>query len=628
MFGLNMGRLGRAICPQNPLYVGMLVDQNMLLGLDPAWTFTRSSSATYYDATGTLQTASNNVARLDYGANPGGVTNWIRNSVMQGAGVGVYPTNWFYSPLNSITADVVAFGIESGISYIDVRYQGTASGIGTVSNPILPDSTTSIPGVNNRTYTTSVYFKLVSGSFANITSLIMILSQRNIGGGLIADINGSNIVGSITSSLQRFSFTTTTTATATAYVIPKLINLAYPSGAVIDFTIRIGSPQLEFGSSATTFIPTLSSAVNVGAAPLGILFEEQRQNLLFPSGDLATLLTASNVAFTANQGVAPDNTATMTRITELATTAPHYAVKSGLTITANATCTFSSYVRAQENTFVQLFFDDNTSGIFATFDLSAGTISQANAGRGTGVATGAGIIPLGNGVYRVYISGRSDPGSTSVRCGFVMCTTGTPGFAPTYAGNASNGFLAWGMQLEQSLFMSSYWPTTVSATSRSADVATITGGAPSWYNTTQGTFYVEFRVDHNAANTGSQNGLFRWDDGVGTNNQGSMFMSNGGDQLVTYGISGGVAAINSFPVAAIKLAPLYNKISIAYGSLWRGGSNGNLISDSAASAAPVGITRMMLGASNISSWQLGGHLRRFRYWNRAISRTEMTTLTT
>ena len=394
------------------------------------------------------------------------------------------------------------------------------------------------------------------------------------------------------------------------------IGTYYDSAGVLR-TANNNIPRVDYGPNPAT-----------GAAPLGILFEEQRQNLLFPSGDISTLMTASAVVFTANAANAPDGTTTMTRIAEQAVSAPHYAVKSGLTITANNFCTFSSFVRAQENTFVQLFFDDNTNGCFVTFDLSAGTISQAIAARGTGTATGATITSLGSGMYRVTITGKADPAATGVRCGYVMCTTGTPGFAPSYAGNASNGLLAWGAQLEQSIFASSYWPTTVSATSRSADVATITGSAPSWYNTTQGTFLVEFRVDHNAANTGSQGGLFRWDDGVGTNNQGSMFMSNGGDQLVTYGISGGVAAINSFPVAAIKLAPLYNKMSIAYGSIWRGGSNGNLISDSAASAAPVGVTRLMLGESNISSWQLGGHLRRFRYWNRAVSRAEMTTLTT
>ncbi|MGB9878528.1 MAG: phage head spike fiber domain-containing protein, partial [Candidatus Pelagibacter ubique] len=67
-------------------------------------------------------------------------------------------------------------------------------------------------------------------------------------------------------------------------------------------------------------------------------------------------------------------------------------------------------------------------------------------------------------------------------------------FVGVNVGNAKNIYI-WGAQLEANAsFPTSYIPTTTSAVTRAADVASIEGtNFSSWYNQSEGTVYSEFR---------------------------------------------------------------------------------------------------------------------------------------
>ena len=243
-------------------------------------TFTRTSGATYFDSNGVLQTAGNNVPRLDY--NPITLaaqgllieearTNSIRNNTMQGAVAGTpgtVPTYWAptTSTANGITRTIVGTGTENGITYIDIQYAGTATANGNIN--ISADQNNFIAALQNQVWTFSVYFRLVGGSFANLTTNALYINSYTSGGAFDANATSSvsNYVAPTGSALntQRYFFTGTLSSANTAFVNGGLY-MTFNSGAVINFTLRIGLPQLELGAFATSVIPTTTTALTRSA---------------------------------------------------------------------------------------------------------------------------------------------------------------------------------------------------------------------------------------------------------------------------------------------------------------------------------------------------------------------------
>lgn len=79
-----------------------------------------------------------------------------------------------------------------------------------------------------------------------------------------------------------------------------------------------------------------------------------------------------------------------------------------------------------------------------------------------------------------------------------------PGNVQYFAGDINSqtaDILVWGPQIENGTFVTSYIPTTGTALTRSADVASITGSNfSSWYNQTEGTIYTQIIPNGISAN--------------------------------------------------------------------------------------------------------------------------------
>jgi len=185
-------------------------------------------------------------------------TNSIRNSTMVGAvagSPGTLPTNWAINNLFGLTQTIGTIGTESGLSYIDFRFNGTANASGNLE--IRSEAPTQIAALNSQVWTNSTYVKLVANpSPANSVGLG--IYERNSVGTALAF--GQETI-TPTTSLARFTFTRTLVGGATVAFVQPLINFNLTSGQAYDFTIRIAAPQMELGSYATTFIPTTTAAV-------------------------------------------------------------------------------------------------------------------------------------------------------------------------------------------------------------------------------------------------------------------------------------------------------------------------------------------------------------------------------
>jgi hypothetical protein len=236
--------------------------------LNPLITFTRASTSTFFNSAGVLTSAAINAPRFDY--NPLTLaaqgllieearTNSIRNNTMVGAAnPSTLPTNWGGNSIG-LTITIVGTGVQNGVTYIDVRYNGTTTGqFGTLTF----EPNNGVAASPSQSWTGSAYISLISGTLANI-------SQVGIGlyyfDSTPVVLSSNAFSAAITATLARYSGTGTTPA-STAFVQPGFyFNTTGASGQAVDFTVRIGLPQLEQGAFATSVIPTTTIALTRAA---------------------------------------------------------------------------------------------------------------------------------------------------------------------------------------------------------------------------------------------------------------------------------------------------------------------------------------------------------------------------
>jgi len=243
------------------------------------FTVTRATNATRVNASGLIESVASGIPRLDYFASGGTVgcpallvepaaTNQIRNNSMSGAVTGTpgtLPTGggWGNS-LVGLTQTVIGTGAENGISYIDIRFSGTATSTDVVETRY--ESTTQINALSGQTWTHSVYLKKIAEPNPPSNYQLNIYERASAGGYLA---NGALTIVPTTTNLQRFSQTRTLSQPTTAKTQPGLF-YSVVSGTAYNFTIRIGYPQMELGSVATSVIPTATGSVTRNADVISV----------------------------------------------------------------------------------------------------------------------------------------------------------------------------------------------------------------------------------------------------------------------------------------------------------------------------------------------------------------------
>jgi len=385
-----------------------------------------------------------------------------------------------------------------------------------------------------------------------------------------------NFVGPSTLD-PRITFTRSTTATFTG------------SNGLIQ-TAAINDPRFDY--SPTTL------------APLGLLIEEQRTNLLLNSETFATTWTTNNVSVTPNTSVSPDGTTTADTLTGNGATSSKFLDQTSLA--SALTKTFSVFVKAGTNNFVQLnFATDGTP--WANFALTNGTVGS------TGSNQTASIADCGNGWYRCIIT-TSSTTATNVR--ICLVSSATAGRAET--NSLSTSVLIWGAQQEAGAFPTSYIPTVASQVTRAADNAVMTGtNFSSWYNAVEGTLFVNYSAFASGTrtmaaindNTANESILLRT---ISTNP--FLTVTDGGvDQA---DIDAGTVASN----IVYKFAGAYAANNFAASI-----AGGAAVTDTSGSIPTV--DRMMIGNSSASN-ALNGCIQQIVYYPRRLSNAELQALTT
>jgi hypothetical protein len=221
-------------------------------------------------------------------------TNEIRNNSNTNAVTGTpgtLPTNWTET-LAGLTRSVIALGAENGVQYIDIRLSGTANATEALINFESPTQTVAS---NGQVWTNSCFLKSISAPVP-YTGLRLSTVERTSGGVFVASGNSPDLT--LTSTLNRFSFTRTLSGGGTVARVQSRISFGLVSGTAYNFTVRIGYPQMETGSVATSVIPTTAGTgsrsadvISVSGAVSGSI--GQTEGTIYAEVDIRNSVTAA-----------------------------------------------------------------------------------------------------------------------------------------------------------------------------------------------------------------------------------------------------------------------------------------------------------------------------------------------
>ena len=555
--------------------------------LDPRITYTRASTATYYDGKTIAIAEQNLLLQSQNFAYAGGGTWGSANNNM------VVTANTFTAPDGTNTASTL-----------------TASNTNSVLSQGF--TATAVP------YTFSVYLYRSTGT-----------------GNVSISVDGTTFVNqTISNTWSRYS-TTLTPASGLKTVSIRL--------SVSGDSVYVWGAQLEQRSANTIYnttttntiantIPVLMTANNnvarfdhnpVTNESLGLLIEEQRTNLFSSSTSFSWNQSAGGGFLISNAAISPDGTNSATQFVENTAYGGRYqqANFSG-TFASGSSYTYSLYTKSISYPTILIYIADYINGVSvnATFNTVTGSfVSQSGSGM---TYTGNTITNIGDGWYRISLSVTLTVSTTGL---FVQnWINGGAG----YTGNGWNSTLLWGTQFEAGAFPTSYIPTTSGQVTRVADDAIITGtNFSSWFNMREGTLYGEAYCPRSMNYPTPIVNICR-----------NPYITDTFIQVgVGYGASPpaliynlGIYQTSTQTQTAITPGTIYkNAVAYTVGNA-NASVNGNIQSDLTISTSDFyNIGKLVIGRYVTSTaWYYNGWIKRIAYYPKRLSNTELQSITT
>lgn len=402
--------------------------------------------------------------------------------------------------------------------------------------------------------------------------------------------------------------------TATERVLPKL---------ALDFTTASLDPRITFTRALNTATVTNSSGyiVPINADlprfdydPItkvckGLLIEETRTNLFLQSEDLTTgSWSKNNCTISADATNSPANTTTADLIVENTATSTHFVEQ--IVTFGSGVISYSVYLKASTRTKARLQMSDYSVGIVRVdVDLSAGTLGTPVA-QASWSAASATISPAANGFYRVTLTATASAGTIKGADVFLLDAAG----ANSYTGDGASGLFFWGGQFEAAAFPTSYIPTTTTAVTRNADVATMTGANfSSWFNASEGTFSIAWNIpsvliDCVPFTTNDNTDLNRIGCDTTATGFGRIIVSNAGNLEAFGGTSGILVGKNTISVGYKN-----NNFGVA--------NNGGTVTTDASGTVPT-VDRLQIGR-RLTSLYINGTVSKLNYWPQKLTTAEI-----
>ena len=564
--------------------------------LDPRITFTRGSSATYYDGKTTAKAEQNLLLQ----SNGFATANWsVTNASAPATGI--------TAPDGTLTA-----------------YSFTA----TAANATLYQTLTT----SALAYTLTLYIQRVTGT-----------------GAVSLTLDGTTLTPqTITASWARYSLPNVT-PTAASHTIGLQL-------AVSGDVVNIWGAQLEQRSQATAYTPTTTSAITnyipqLMTAPLnvaridhepltgkclGLLIEESRINFIPYSQnftDASWAINAASLVVEPNYS-APNGTSSAVKLIPTVNLVTHN-VLTNTTKKDAGVYTASLYVKSAGYKFITigLIFDSNSYRYVVEFNTDTGLYSATSGVQTGAIAVSAGsystvATPVGNGWFRVSITATCGAGMTQ---GVKLRIWNPSPIAVTgiesgqFSGDGTSGVLVWGAQVEAGAFATSYIVNngTPAGETRFADQASMTGtNFSSWYNSDQGSAVIEYVKNGMSSGTApldfgsNNNGKMIRDSStsIGFNQRGTRSLDTPLTTSTTYAIAGAVDAQVKVGMV-MSNSPTMQQM---------GAVNGVVTNVGAYSNAEIGIPISYITFNALSGCYA---IKKLTYYPKALTSTELQGLT-
>ena len=440
--------------------------------LDPRITFTRGSTATYWDGKTTAK-AEENLLKYSQNFNSG----WDKVGVT----VAVNDTTAPDGTTTAAKIEITTTGIYRG----DMQIVSASTSTEYTATMYLK--------AGNHSYVGLQIQSRLNGSYvASISRIYIDLSD----GSQIGTATGPVTVTDVGNGWYKLTCSTTT-ASSGLNQIAVLMDICDSGGNTAPSTpIASGSyvyawgAQVEQRSSATAYTPTTSAPIvkyqpvlqtaasgearfdhdPVTGESKGLLIEEARTNLIANSVPTVAIWNDGGVNFTDNAAVAPDGTQTAALIQNAG--ASEYTQPANFTIPSGATITFSTYLKNVDSSYFRLMFVDSPNSSFARTWINGSTMEPTGTITYVGSTFSNMVVSyeyVGNGWYRYSLTADTT-GLTS--CAFFIATSDADS---AFARDTSKSYLVWGAQAEQGEFPTSYIPTSGSTVTRARDGAQVTG---------------------------------------------------------------------------------------------------------------------------------------------------------
>jgi len=524
-------------------------------------TATRAGTATYTDASGNIQTASPNTVRVDHVQG-----EELTPTKYQRVGYTDFSQDWG----NTNTSDVAGSG-----------YTGEASRIVT-ANSNTAKYWISVSSVNAVVYTLSFYIRRISGS-------------GTISAYHASAANGNQTDITVTSEWTRQQVT----FTGDGGNILAGVRIVTSGDQV-----EIAMPQVEEGTTVSDFVanttgsPKYFAAATYGPRVPMILVEPAATNKLTYNSTFESDWTLYRSTVEQSTVAAPDGSNAYrvyrsasgnTNVTQLVNVP-----------CSNHTYTCSGYFKSDgtHNRADLYIYTEGGAGATRTngISLEDGSIGYVYPPQDDFTATDFQIEEVGDGWWRIIAT-------------FTIQSATATGlnirFYPAVSSSSPVGWgqYVWGLQLEEGSVATSFIPTSGSAVTRAADDLVIDGSDfTDFYNTSEGTFYIEMELHKDS--DGTQN----WILGGGNTTARFLYQHSHSNELLSYD-GANVLVVKPHPTNQIfRAAMTYN--ATTQSSVLDGGTIGTDTHNGNYSTAD----QLRLGGRSYTGFHINGHIKRLIYW--------------